>query len=191
MHWKIKKILLQNVFPLKRRNLDKLWQTEDISQYEESHWGHQDSHVKEDLNSLQSVDVKLSRIYVTNNTGVKKPAGYSSAGWLTTSWRTLWNKEKACPAKNKAWLAKKHLRGQKGQGQEWIWEIYLNNKRFSSNTSKKRTDIPRVPYSRSKYELWHHAFTSTKNFFAFKNWTGRAKLEGYAKISVDNFHQFW
>lgn len=28
------------------------------------------------------MDVKLSRIYITNNTGVKKPAGYSSAGWM-------------------------------------------------------------------------------------------------------------
>lgn len=56
----------------------------------------EESCAKEDLNSFQSMDVKLSGIYVPNNTEVKKPAGYRSPGWLTILQRALWNKEKAC-----------------------------------------------------------------------------------------------
>jgi len=57
--------------------------------------------VKEDLNSFQSMEVKLSRIYIPNNTGVKKPAGYRSAGWLTTSQRALQNKQTAYSERKK------------------------------------------------------------------------------------------
>lgn len=55
------------------------------------------------------MDVKLSGIYVPNNTEVKKPVGYRSPGCLTTSWRALQNKEKAGSEREKDWLAKKYL----------------------------------------------------------------------------------
>lgn len=57
--------------------------------------------MKEGLNSFQSMDVKLSRIYIPNNTGVKKPAGYRSAGWLTASRSALQNKQKAYSERKK------------------------------------------------------------------------------------------
>lgn len=47
------------------------------------------------------MDVKLFRIYIPNNTGVKKPAGYRSPGWLTTSRRALQNKQKAYSERKK------------------------------------------------------------------------------------------